>query len=73
MSKELIANVGKEIDNAELLDLTSFWGGDKNGKMLQFTVGQNYAKLTHYQVYIITLKLTQWLCDNSPKCYEVYN
>lgn len=59
-----IKGTGKGVD----LDITRYWGGDKNGQMIQLTQGlgmerdePGYIQLTSYDAYQVVIALTQWL------------
>jgi hypothetical protein len=44
-----------------LVKITSFWGGEKYGKSLQFTIGTDYAQLTRKEVLEVKKAIDKWL------------
>jgi hypothetical protein len=65
MSKTLIESIGEKKEGAEKMMVNSFYGGDKNGAMIQFTVGLNYAMLTRNQVLTVANTLLKWAEETS--------
>lgn len=43
------------------MNVTSYYGGQKNGAMIQITIGGSYVGLTKKQVKSLIKTLTEWL------------
>jgi hypothetical protein len=71
MSTTLVENLGSLREEARKLSLDSFYGGIVNGKMLQVTIGAEYAQLDKSDVRVMRDNLNEFLNEPVNKWISV--